>query len=124
MLGLPITINQDVEFDYVYINDFIEILHEFIKRPAIYSNYNVTTGQPITLLELAEIVREVIGSKQTIVVEKPGKGNHYTGSNERLRSFLGPNYTFTPIRQAIEELVEWYEKHLKTLDLVDFGKNY
>ncbi len=44
-------------------------------------------------------------------------------SNERLRSFLGPDYTFTPIRQAIEELVNWYEKRLKTLNSASLDKN-
>jgi UDP-glucose 4-epimerase len=114
LVGLPIVIKQNVEFDYLYINDFLKIINEFIKRPAAYSNYNITTGQPVTLLEIAEIIREVLGNKQEIVIQESGLGNSYTGSNTRLRGFLEPNFEFTPMKQAIEELAVWYETRLAT----------
>ena len=112
LLKMPININQNVEFDYLYIKDLTRIIKEFIHRPAIFHSYNVTTGVPITLLEIVELIREVTGIPQEITIKKQGLGASYTGSNQRLLSFLGPDFQFTPIKKSIEEFVLWHEKNL------------
>lgn len=116
MHNLPIIMNQDVEFDYVYVKDLVKILHLFIENTPAHSNYNIVTGQPVTLLELAEIVRDVTGNKVDIMVKNPGMAPAYTGSGERLKRFL-PGFTFTPVKTAIAELAAWYELERNFLDM-------
>ena len=85
---MPVNINQNVEFDYLYIKDLTRIINEFIHRPANFHSYNVITGMPITLLEIVELIREVTGIPQEVNIRNPGLGASYTGSNQRLLSFL------------------------------------
>ena len=94
----------------------MKILQEFIERPALHSSYNITTGEPITLIEIAEIVREVLGKKHDIVIKNRKLGDHYTGNNEHLKKFLPSDFKFTPIQTAIEELANWYAERMDTLN--------
>lgn len=116
LFNLPIIINQNIEFDYIYVNDCIKIIREFITRPASYANYNITTGEPLLLSDIAEIVRDILNTKQNVIVKNTIVDSFYSGSNQRLRNFLGSHFKFTPIRIAIKELAEWYSLHLHTLN--------
>lgn len=117
LLGLPIVINKNAIFDYVYIDDFLKILTYFIENPAPQISYNITAGQPVSLLDLAEIVRSLTNNNHGIVVKNEGISEIYTGNNARLISFLPPTFTFTPIEDAIKKLVHWYEGQLSTINL-------
>lgn len=116
LFDLPIIINQDVVFDYLYVDDFIRILNEFIDRPAEYSNYNIGGGQPMKLTAIAELIKSVLGSKQAIIVRNSGLGNEYSGNIDRLKSFLGKEFNFTPLPDAIKKLSNWYESQLNHLN--------
>ena len=116
LYGLPIIVNQNSLFDYVYVNDFLKIMDCFIQNPAPHISYNITTGHPLTLIEIAEIICDVMGSKHEIIVKNKNIKEHYTGSNIRLRQFLPENFEFTPINMAIEELIEWYDKNIEQVD--------
>ena len=61
--GLPITLRQDVYFDYVYINDFLKIVEYFIKNKPKHNFYNVGCGKPISLLNIAEKINEIADKK-------------------------------------------------------------
>lgn len=113
--GLPIIINQNVEFDYVYIDDFLKILNEFIQRPGKFSNYNITSGSPVTLVEIAEIIIGLLGNNIKINLKNSKNGYSYTGSNKRLSEFMGSTFQFTPIKDSIERLAYWYQARLESL---------
>ena len=51
--GLPIMMNQNVFFDYVYINDFVKIVDYFINHKAKHKFYNIGTGKKIDILTIA-----------------------------------------------------------------------
>lgn len=116
LFGLPIIMNQNVEFDYVYIADFIRILQIFMTHTPRHSHYNITTGQPVTLVEIAETIRDTLCGTQDIIIKQPGLGNSYTGGNTRLRDFIGQDFQFTSLKQSIIELAAWYEKRLPMLN--------
>lgn len=109
LLDLPIVVNQNALFDYVYIQDFLKILDYFIQNPAPHISYNITTGQSITLIELAEIVHRLTNNKHAIIVKNANIKENYTGDNGRLMQFLPADFKFTPIESAIAELIHWYE---------------
>jgi GDP-L-fucose synthase len=105
---LPITIRQNVCFDYLYINDLMRILPHFFDNNNTYNVYNVTTCQPTDLVSIAGIINSVSQYKSKIITERPGMGNEYTGSNLRLMSKIG-DFKFTPINQAVLELMGYYK---------------
>jgi UDP-glucose 4-epimerase len=109
---LPIVINQNVEFDYLYVNDFIKLLYLFLEKPAEYSNYNITAGMPLTLHYIAEQVKEILNNPHAIEVKNPEIGPAYSGDNQRLLNFIGDDFKFTNLTVAIKNLAEHYQKLL------------
>jgi UDP-glucose 4-epimerase len=108
LLGLPITLRQDRRFSYLWIEDLVPVVEHFVSEDAAHPAYNVVPDEAHGLLELAELVREACGNAAPIVVGKPGLGIEYTGDNSRLRSEM-PDMAFTPIREAVERLLVYYD---------------
>jgi GDP-L-fucose synthase len=110
--GLPITMRQNVFFDYLYVRDLCRIVRRFleIERPTD-RHYNICTGEAIDLLSLARTVLEVTGCNTAIQIAQTGLGREYSGSSGRLLGQLG-GFEFTPHRHAIGELAAWYRARL------------
>ena len=108
---MPITINRNVVFDYIWIDDLCEIIIQFmnLKEPKFHT-YNAVRGEKIDLLSLAKIVKKVSGKNVPIVIKNEGMSNEYTASNERLISEI-PNIKFTDYEESISYLYRWYEEH-------------
>jgi len=113
--GLPIVLRQDVLFDYLYVKDLAEITGWFIDNDAQHTAYNVCSGSPVALTELARIVAEVSGRNPAITVRTGGMGAEYTGDNSRLLAEMG-GYQFWDLRHAVRDLYSWYQRHESTLD--------
>lgn len=114
--NLPITIRQNVYFDYLYIDDFCRIVEWFICNDAKYKDYNVTSGQRIDLVSLANMVKRVSGKDLPVYVCREGLACEYTASNQRLLSEMG-GFLFTPIEDAIRDIYIWYQKNEKEIDI-------
>ena len=115
LFDLPITIKQNRNFDYLYINDLMPILDWFIKNTPQHSAYNITPDISISLYDLALIVRGISGKNLPILVKKEGMGLEYSGSNAKLRSEM-KNIALTPIIDSIKELYSWYSKNKAILN--------
>lgn len=113
---LPITIRQNVYFDYLYIDDFCKIIEWFVNNEPKYKEYNVTSGVKIDLLSLAKIVLQKSNKKLPIYVCRDGMANEYTADNTRLLRELG-DFEFTQIECAVSELYDWYEKRKDAIDI-------
>lgn len=113
--GLPITIKQNVYFDYLYVDDLVRITEWFINNNAKERVYNVCTGIVHDLLTLAANVRTVSGKQLDIRIRNEGLGNEYSGNNIKLLNEIG-NYDFCHISNAIQKLYEWYEAHKNETD--------
>jgi len=123
--GLPIVVRQDVTFDFLYVKDLVGITRWFIENEARHEAYNVCSGHPVALTEVAKIVSQVssqnalanLGHPRNpeISVTKPGMGEAYTGDNARLMGEM-PAYSFWDLREAIRDLYEWYEEHEAEID--------
>ena len=114
--GLPIVLRQDVMFDYLYVKDLARITSWFIENDARHKAYNVCTGRPVALTELARGVAEVSGCKPSVSVIHGGLGAEYTGDNSRLLGEMG-EYQFWDLRHAISDLYSWYKREQSTLDI-------
>lgn len=120
LFGLPIILNQNVKFDFIYVNDLVKIIEHFIINEPKEKVYNASFGNPVEILELAEIVKEVVGENVEIKVKSPGMGKEYTCNADLLKKELG-NFEFTPHKKAIEQMVLWYKEHLQNIKREDLG---
>ncbi|MDF2609533.1 MAG: dependent epimerase/dehydratase family [Lachnospiraceae bacterium] len=113
--GLPLTIRQNVYFDYLWIEDFCRIIEWFIDNKPDYHEYNVTSGRRIELKNIADKVIQTSGKTLPIYICKDGLNNEYTSSNIRLLSEIG-DFNFTSLDNSIKSLYEWY---LDNEDMID-----
>ena len=106
---LPIIINQNVKFDYLYVNDLMRIIPFFFTDDYKYKVYNITTGISRDLVSIANLINTVSDYKSEIKVARKGLGNEYSGNNARLLE-LTNGFEFTQIKTAISELMEYYRR--------------
>jgi len=114
LFKLPIVINQNVFFDYMYINDAIKIIESFISNEPKYRIYNLTTGKTIDLVTIAKTINEISDFKSEIIIKNPGLNAEYSGDNSRLLAEI--NLNFTPFEHSIKELYDYYKSILHTID--------
>lgn len=115
--GLPISIRQNVYFDYLYIDDFCRIVKCFVDKESKYHTYNVTSGTKVDLKSLAAFVKKVSGSDVPVIVCRDGLANEYTADNSRMRSELG-DFRFTSAVDGINHLYDYYREIRNDIDLM------
>ncbi|MGD0079991.1 MAG: NAD-dependent epimerase/dehydratase family protein [Methanoregula sp.] len=115
LLSMPITIRQNVYFNWLYIEDFFKILDYFLTHKPKYPSYNITTPDPIDLVSISELINSISDFKSEIIVENEGLNYEYSGSNTRLSEEI-PGLTFTPMKSALKDLIRYYQKILPEID--------
>lgn len=113
--GMPITISQNVYFDYLWVDDLTKIIKWFLEYEPQYRHYNVCRGTSIDLYTLACKVREILNIDCDILVEKTGLKPEYTGCNKRLLNEMG-NFEFTDWDISIHELGKYYRENIEMID--------
>lgn len=114
LLNLPISINQDVYFDYIFVNDFVKIVDHFIVHQGKEKIYNVGTGQRILLSDIAKKINKQSGKKLSIKIKKNGLNKEYSCDVTRLMKEM-PNLKFTSMEEVIDELFSFYSKKINTI---------
>lgn len=115
--GIPLTIRQNVFFDYLYIDDFLKILDYFLENTPKYKDYNICTGKGVDLKTYAEIVRKISNKNLPIYIGKEGLAKEYTGNNSRLISEIG-DFNYVSEEEAIKKLYTWYEENQEKIELL------
>lgn len=115
--GYPLSIRQDVYFDYLWIDDFCNVLEWAIDNELNYHTYNVGSGSRVRLYEIADYIKEISKKNLDIVVCKCGLGREYTADNSRLLREYGKDYC-TPMRRAIDNVYQWYEENVNVIDML------
>ena len=115
LLQLPIVINKNVFFDYIYIDDLVKMIDWAIHNETKEKIYNVTTGTKIDLISLANLVNETSEFKSEIRVLNDGLNNEYTSNNQRIIDEIG-NFNFTSHKDAIIKMREYFRYNLKNID--------
>lgn len=114
--GLPIVLRQDVVFDYLYIKDLVKLTEWFIENDARHKAYNVSTGRPVALTELARIIARVSAQvsgrnpNSNVSVLNEGMAPEYTADNSRMLAEMG-KYQFWDLENSIRDLYSWYERN-------------
>ena len=115
LLQLPIVINKNVYFDYIYIDDLLKIIDCFVHNDTKEKIYNATTGKKIDLITLANLVNETSDFKSEIKISNDGLNNEYTSNNQRLLAEMN-SLEFTSHKKAIQKMREYFKANLEKLD--------
>lgn len=113
--GMPITINKNVYFDYLWVEDLCEIMQWFLANEPKHKHYNVCRGSKIDLYSLAIMVRTILGIDCDIIVKESGWKPEYTGDNTRLMAEMG-GYQFRGFEKTIRRLCDYYKSNFHIID--------
>ena len=111
--GEDIIINQNVVFDYLFVEDMERIIEYFIENIPQDNIINITPDKSISLLEIAEIVNSFSEKKVDIKIKNPILNNEYTGDNFLLRKNY-PNISFTNIKEGLKNLYDYQKTIIKS----------
>lgn len=115
LIGKDITIQKNVYFDYLWIDDLCDIMQWFIENVPLQKHYNVCRGSKIDLYSLACLVREILDIDCNIMISEQGWKPEYTGNNTQLLAEIG-NYQFTEFEESVTALCEYYKEHIDIID--------
>jgi GDP-L-fucose synthase len=107
ILALPVIINQNVVYDYLWIDDLCRIAEFFVHHTTKRRIYNVTPTQSIDLLTIASLINDIGENKSEIQVLNEGIGVEYSGDNSTLLADIGA-FEFTDYKTAIRNLYGYY----------------
>src|SRR3990167_671356 len=115
LFDIPISIKQDVIFDYLYIDDLISIVKYFIEHNWKHSSYNITPKESISLKSLVNKIIIISKSTKKMTLINKGLNYQYTASNDRLIAEI-PNLKFTSYDQGLKKLYKYYKSIRNNLD--------
>ena len=97
--------------EWLYVDDGAEILIKSLEIEPTIEPINVGVGKGISILELAELIKEVVGYKGKLVLDtsKPDGAPYKTMDNTKLKNIFKWKPP-TSLREGIEKTVEWYIK--------------
>lgn len=115
LMGMPITIRQNIVFDYIFVDDLVRILDAFARHKPKEIFFNTGRGEAVDLRTIAKKVLRETGAKVPVLVQTPGRAKEYTCSTARLKKTL-KEFTYTPLDIAIAKLAAYYKSILPTID--------
>ena len=101
-----IEINQNVIFDYLFVEDMKKIVSHFIQNEAKEKIINITPTKSCSLLEIAKIVSN---GKVDITIKNPSMNFEYTGDNALLLREI-PTMQFTELEDGLKIMYEEINK--------------
>lgn len=110
----PIEINQNVIFDYLFVEDMEKIIAYFIENIPQDNILNITPTKSISLIKIAQIVNSLAQKPVEIIVKNPVMNNEYTGSNALLLKNF-PDIQFTNMQDGLKKLYHHIEMNLQKI---------
>lgn len=104
-----IIINQNVVFDYLFIEDLNKIVEHFIMFGWDKQNIiNITPTKSISLLEIANIINKISDYKSDIIIKNEILNFEYTGDNTQLLRYI-PDFKFTTYEVGLSKLFNFIQ---------------
>ena len=119
VFNMPITYRQNVFFDFLYIEDLVQICEWFMLNQPEHKIYNVCNGNSIDYQTLAEKIRSISNKDLEIRALRPGLNMEYSGDNRALLKELS-DYKFISADEYIPRMYEWTLRNQHTIDPSQF----
>jgi dTDP-glucose 4,6-dehydratase len=115
LLGEPLTVHGDgsAARDWLFVRDHCEALDRIIhadRDRLIGEVINLGTGTHTSVLDIANLVREIAGSTDTVlefVGDRPGQVFRHTADASKAQKLIGWTPQ-TPLRDGLAETIAWY----------------
>ena len=104
--GEDILINQNVNFDYLFVEDMAKIVEHFIITEPKNNIINITPSKSSSLKEIAEIVQSYSLKNINIKILNEGMNFEYTGDNTLLLNNF-ENLKFTSLEVGLKSLFNY-----------------
>ena len=115
MYDLDLTIRQDCLFSYVAVKEVVIAVENLLKKEKPdFRDYNLTNEQPITLLEIAQLVQKISECNSSIQIAQDGMNLEYTGNGSRYRKEFQPK--MGSYENEIRQLYRWYVERKEQID--------
>lgn len=111
--GQDIEINQNVIFDYLFVEDMEKIVEYFIENVPQDNVINITPTESISLVGISEIVNSFTDKPSKITIKNPVMNNEYTGDNTLLKKNF-PSLEFTSMEEGLKKLYLYQKEMLVT----------
>ena len=86
--GLPVTVHQNKEMDYFYLDDVFNVMDYIIKahpNRIVPRDINLVYKNKVTLLDIASLIHKYVGRFNPVIqLTENGLGDPYTGSSTTL----------------------------------------
>jgi len=112
---IPLTMIQDCNFDYIYIDDFVKIIEYFIEKNPKEKFFNIGSEGKVRLYSLAKTINKLDDYSLPIEIKREGLNREYTSNNDRLKKEI-KDLKLTPIEIAITKLYEYYLSNKLIID--------
>ncbi len=120
LAGLPVSLNRNMLFDFIWVEDFSRFLHIILdKLPLSTTSYNFCSGSPVSLMNLAEIINDLMSNSTDIIVKNPGMNPEYSGDPSIIFNEIG-DFDFTSFESSISKLIKFYKEILTDEDIEIF----
>lgn len=109
--GDDIVINQNVVFDYLFVEDMQRIVEHFIINKPLHKIMNITPSDSISLAEIADIVVNISGGGHCsqVKIKNSVLNNEYTGDNSLLLNEI-PDFKFTSMFEGLSKLYTYIKQ--------------
>ena len=107
-----ILIDQNVIFDYLFVDDMQKIVEYFIENEPEDNIINITPTNSISLVEISNIVNSFVTNPCKIELVNKSMNNEYTGDNTLLLKNY-QNCKFTSMEEGLKKLFEYNKGHIK-----------
>lgn len=114
--GEDIVINRNVVFDYLFVEDMEKIVEYFIANKPQNNIINITPTQSISLLDIANMVKDFSSKNVAIKILNEEMNNEYTGNNSLLLKNY-PSLQFTSMECGLKKLYEYKKENLEVVYL-------
>lgn len=122
LFGLPIVVKQNVRFDYLHIDDLVNLTKWFIAHSPREKDYNLCTARSFSHLGLARKILKLAGKELDIVIKDKHSRVEYSGDNTRLLREVG-RYEFKDMEGGLRELYGWYSANKKKINLLELKRS-
>ena len=120
LAGLPVSLNRNMLFDFICVDDFSLFLHSILdKLPLSTISYNFCSGSPVSLMNLAEIINDLMSNSTDVIIKNPGMNPEYSGDPSTIFNEIG-DFNFTSFESSISKLIKFYKETLTDKDIEVF----
>ena len=93
--------------DYIYVEDFVDILFKLLDKGVSNQVINIGSGTLLSVNEIADAVRALVQNfKEEHAVAKQFDASHFELNTDKLKSIIG-EYAFTSFSDGLQKTYYW-----------------